>query len=534
MTGTSRLKRLLACFAAVVTVLTVMSGSTQPLIKEQLAAATNTDDEIARLEKEAKEKQKEIDEANDKVKELEDKQAELDEKIAATENDIAAEEENQAAIEEQILTVEETLRALESSIETLSAKISSVSEDIEKKEKDIEVKREEIVQGVKDFQKRIRAMYVAGSESYTDILVGASDFYDMLMKLELVKRVADHDNGIIDDLIAKKEQFEADEIKLKQQKQELEADKDDLVKQQEKHETQKDKLDDLYLKSAAMLKQLEADKEEFLANQDAYIAEQEAFEEGLQKLFEEQETIKKQKEEQEEKKKAEEEARRKAEEEARRKAEEEARKKAEAEAKAKAEREAALLQQQQAQQNNAPTTPSVSSNANTNTSSGSSSGSSSSSSTSSGSTSNSAYGYKDKSMFTWPCPGFYYISYGVGWRWGAYHKGIDIYSPGIRGAKICAAADGTVIQVVNGCPHDYGKNYSCGCGGGYGNYCIIDHGGGWWTLYGHSEGITAYVGQKVKQGDVLGTVGSTGHSTGPHLHFEVRLNGTALNPSNYV
>ena len=87
---------------------------------------------------------------------------------------------------------------------------------------------------------------------------------------------------------------------------------------------------------------------------------------------------------------------------------------------------------------------------------------------------------------------------------------------------------------VNGCPHDYGKNYSCGCGGGYGNYCIIDHGGGWWTLYGHSEGITAYVGQKVKQGDVLGTVGSTGHSTGPHLHFEIRLNGTALNPSNYV
>lgn len=137
-------------------------------------------------------------------------------------------------------------------------------------------------------------------------------------------------------------------------------------------------------------------------------------------------------------------------------------------------------------------------------------------------------------MFTWPVPGFYHISYGVGWRWGAYHAGIDIYSSNIRGAKICAAADGTVIRVENYCPHDYGKNGSCGCGGGYGRYCIIDHGNGWWTLYGHSEGITVSVGQQVKQGDVLGTVGSTGYSTGPHLHFEVRHNGVALNPSDYV
>jgi murein DD-endopeptidase MepM/ murein hydrolase activator NlpD len=119
-------------------------------------------------------------------------------------------------------------------------------------------------------------------------------------------------------------------------------------------------------------------------------------------------------------------------------------------------------------------------------------------------------------------------------RWGSYHKGIDIYSQNIRGANIIAAASGTVILVSNTCTHDYGKTYSCGCGGGYGNYCIIDHGNGYWTLYGHSEGITVTQGQEVQQGDVLGTVGSTGHSTGPHLHFEVRINGVAQNPSDYV
>ena len=147
---------------------------------------------------------------------------------------------------------------------------------------------------------------------------------------------------------------------------------------------------------------------------------------------------------------------------------------------------------------------------------------------------NSNYGYQDKSRFTWPVPGFYHISYGVGWRWGAYHKGIDIYSENIRGANNIAADAGEVILVSNTCPHDYGKNYSCGCGGGYGNYCIIDHGDGYWTLYGHSERITVSQGQHVEKGDVLGTVGSTGHSTGPHLHFEVRINNVAQNPQDYV
>ena len=155
-------------------------------------------------------------------------------------------------------------------------------------------------------------------------------------------------------------------------------------------------------------------------------------------------------------------------------------------------------------------------------------------STGDGSDPNDAYGYVAKSRFTWPVPGYYHISYGVGPRWGSVHQGIDIWSEGIRGHNIIAADSGTVILVSNTCPHDYGKNGSCGCGGGYGNYCIIDHGDGWWTLYGHSEGITVTEGQWVNKGDVLGTVGSTGYSTGPHLHFEVRINNVPQDPEDYV
>ena len=515
------LKRGMAAATAVLAAFTILSGANNALVPTDKAAATGLTQKEKELNAQAEENASAIDEKKAELEELEQRQAELDEQIESTEGDLSAEEENQAAISEQIETVETTLATLEESIVALTNQIEELEQNIADKEAAIEVKKDEIEVGISEFKQRIRAMYIAGNESYSDILVGATDFYDMLMKLELVRRVADHDNEMIDDLVKKKDQLEIDEAALQAEKEELEADKADLLEQQNKHEAQRDKLDKLYSKSQAMINQLEADKEAFIAAQEQRKAEQEAFEEDLQKLFEEQEEIKAA-QDAERKRKEEEERKRKEEEERKRKEEEERRKKEEA------ERQAALLREkQQQQQVTPPTTPSTGN-------SGSGSSNSSSGNKNNTSTDNSDYGYTDKSKFTWPCPGFYHISYGVGWRWGSYHQGIDIYSANIRGANICAAADGTVIRVVNGCPHDYGKTWSCGCGGGYGNYCIIDHGGGYWTLYGHSEGITVTVGQQVKQGDVLGTVGSTGHSTGPHLHFEVRLNGVAQNPQNYV
>lgn len=107
-----------------------------------------------------------------------------------------------------------------------------------------------------------------------------------------------------------------------------------------------------------------------------------------------------------------------------------------------------------------------------------------------------------------------------GSRWGRAHKGIDIGAP--KGTSIKAVADGTVTVSSNG--------YN----GGYGNYIIISHGNGVETVYGHCSALYAKVGQKVSQGQSIAAVGNTGRSYGNHLHLEIRVNGVAQNPQNYV
>lgn len=98
------------------------------------------------------------------------------------------------------------------------------------------------------------------------------------------------------------------------------------------------------------------------------------------------------------------------------------------------------------------------------------------------------------------------------------HTGLDIAAS--KGTPIKAAADGTVI-------------YS-GRKGSYGNLLVIDHGNGVETYYGHCNSLVASTGEKVSQGQVVAYVGSTGNSTGPHLHLEIRVNGVAKNPQNYL
>ncbi|HEX3078331.1 MAG TPA: M23 family metallopeptidase, partial [Lachnospiraceae bacterium] len=189
-----------------------------------------------------------------------------------------------------------------------------------------------------------------------------------------------------------------------------------------------------------------------------------------------------------ERKRVEEEERRKKEEEKRRKEEEE-RKKQE--------------QQQQQQQNN-----NSSNSNNTSDNSSDSDNDNTSSSTS----------------FTWPCPSSHTITSSFGYRnsptagASSYHQGIDIGAP--SGTSIVAAGTGTVVTA----------SYS----GAAGNFIMISHGNGVFTVYMHCSQLLVSVGDSVSKGQKIGLVGSTGISTGPHLHFGVSVNGSYVNPLNYV
>ena len=116
----------------------------------------------------------------------------------------------------------------------------------------------------------------------------------------------------------------------------------------------------------------------------------------------------------------------------------------------------------------------------------------------------------------WPVSGPVTSPFGM--RWGRMHQGIDIGVP--YGTPIHAAAAGTVIY--------------CGWMEGYGNLVVIDHHNTLATAYAHQSSIAVQCGQDLSQGDVIGYVGCTGHCTGPHLHFEVRVNGIPVDPLGYL
>ncbi len=132
--------------------------------------------------------------------------------------------------------------------------------------------------------------------------------------------------------------------------------------------------------------------------------------------------------------------------------------------------------------------------------------------------------YMGTGEFCWPAPSYTRISSPYGWRYhpiyktNKFHSGVDLAAPG--GSNILAADDGKVI--------------SAGWNGGYGNCVVVDHGGGISTLYAHASRLCVSKGDVVTRGSVIAKVGTTGNSTGNHLHFEVLINGKTTDPMSYI
>lgn len=389
----------------------------------------------------------------ERLREIAEKQQQLEDEISQAETDIESEKKTQKILQKKIDALNEKIEVLNGYMTALEIEISTNKRELEDTQRDIE-------EGVEGLKKRLRAMYIAGSDSYTTMILESDSFYDVLMRMELIKRVAKHDDEMISNLYELQDKYEAEEAALKAKQEEYDE-------QYAQYETEKASLDELYQSSEETRKQLEEKQKELEEENKAFNDEKSQYESDLSGILKSSGTT--------------------------------ARDDEVRATMALADVKLGELRDgiRERLKNNEQLEE-----------------------------------FEPTYTFSWPVPGCYNITSGVGARWGSYHSGLDI--AGAHGTEIHASDSGTVLRINTTCTHDYGKSSSCGCGGGYGNYVIIDHGNEFITLYGHLTEVDVNVGDEIKKGDVIGKMGSTGFSTGDHLHFEIRYQGYILNPAYYV
>lgn len=486
----------------------------------------------------------------------EDKIAEFDKQIAELGESISGEQSLQQALSEQISLIQENITLLGQELDKLNSDIEKAEENIEFLDYSISKRQKEMEESVELFKKRLCAMYISGNnDNMLSVLLGSSSFYDMMSRVKIVNNMAEYDEQLINEILGDIDGLEKDRKDLETEKQSLEA----KISEQERKKSEKtseiESLNDKMAQSQFVVEQINAQQNKIQnSKQDAESLradfdqqEQEIQEEirrkaeEAQRLYEEQqrrkmeeefqrkqeeiirrqdELIRQQQEEQKrrleqeeaEKKRLEleensrqEENRRQEEERIRKEKEEQERRRQEEEELRKQEEQNRLYQQwlaeQVPQQESVP--PEIPA--------------------------------PETQSYVWPVPGYYYVTSHYGEREGQQHKGIDVGDADIDGADVVAVRDGLVISVNNSCTHNYGKeDIGCGCGGNYGNYVTISHDGTYTTISAHMAYVTVSVGDYVKQGQKIGAVGSTGWSTGPHLHFELRSNGIDSNPLDYI
>ena len=425
------------------------------------------------------------------IAELQRKQEALAEERKQVEASLKEYEANANEHEKYLEIYDEKMKIQEQEIANIKEQISILDNDIADKQKEVDA-------GIEQFKQRLRVMYMTGNDSIASMLVGSTDFYDILARTELVQRVSRHDNDMIDELNNKISALNADKAELEQSKLDAENKKAeaesvlaDLQETYKNHEETK----------AWYEAQAEADRQR-TAEMDA---EQADYEEQLQDFIRKQQEELERKREEERKRKEEEERKRREEEERKRQEEEERRRQEEEQKRLEAEANG----EEYVPEETADTaqTESVSSSYDD---------------------SSEDYAPGTSQGFIWPCPTVLNMTDGYGNRTideeggsSDFHKGIDITKPGCAGEPIVAAASGTVITASN-------------TGNGYGIHVVIDHGDKIATLYGHMSSCCVNVGDEVKQGQTIGYIGCTGYAYGNHCHFEVRVNGQHTNPLNYV
>ena len=343
-----------------------------------------------------------------------ERMSEMKKKIAETEKAAESAKEKKEYYDSQIESLQTDIDEMDSVISGLNSEINAANAQLADATQKLEQKEA-------SYNDRLRAIQKRGSTSYLDVIFGADDFSDFLVRLTLVENVIDHDKSMMDEIAKLQGEIASSKQALEQKAEEQKQAQDLIVAQKNQVQALSDK-------------------------QEAYMAE-------LKKDA----------------------------------------------AKYKSEYEKAQKQMEAENERNKAANISRNSAGQTVT-----------------------YNASSATKMQWPIPAGGRISCYYGYRTDpapSNHTGIDIAIS--TGTAIIAANDGTVTFAA------YSSN-------GYGNYIDINHGDGSATRYGHCSKLYVKAGQKVKRGETIAAVGSTGWSTGPHLHFEVMINGSRVNPLPYI
>ena len=408
------------------------------------------------------------------LKEFEKQQKELQSKINELSKSSDNYDELRNSLDKKIQSIKDQTEYIDSEIKKLNAKI-------EENELDIYKRNERLYGAKEELKKRLRAIYVAGANSELLILLSAEDYSDFLARSELLRGVSDHDKKLMDSLA--KEVGELNELKDQNR-----STKEENAKMKAELEAKKKQYDTEYSEASAMLTKIMGQKTSLYEDQselaDVIAAKEKEAEEWRDVIknnsrdFEfgggEQQTT----------------------------------------AKPTTTERTTTTKETQSDSDKTTQEPTQSTTQKTTRKP----------TTPPGVTITDDLIVSSKG-FAWPFRTSYYISCPYGQREGRFHTGVDITCSKALGKPIYASAAGYVIRAKH-------SNVS------YGNHLIIDHGkkngNSYSTLYAHCQTLLVDEGDYVRQGQLIAYCGSTGNSSGPHLHFEVRVNGDYVNPFNYI
>ena len=389
---------------------------------------------------------------------LKSQQTEIKSKISASEEKLEklkseknAQEKVVNELNAQLSNLSDEYNNVKAQKNVVDGEIAETQDKIQKLIDDIAQKDAEIAETVELFCQRLRANYISGNTTTLEMLTSSDSIPDFLNRLELLKRVTNNDQALVDKLNDEIAQLEKDKQELEESKKVLEAKQEELRGVEDQLQSTLSVIRAKTNEVESKLKEINIAATEAAEDIESFNAQEAKIKAAINSIYA-------------------------------------------AEAKAKAAAAAAKKKSSGSINSNAPQYVNPG-----NPSSG----------------------------FMFPVKGNVYMSSGFGYRsasisgW-SFHGGIDIAGGNIYGQPVYASRAGTVIVA---------EHYS---NSGYGHYVMLDHGDGYQTLYGHCSSVVVNTGEYVKQGQLIAYVGSTGNSTGPHLHFEVRYQGEKLNPLNYV